>query len=766
MNPKLNFTIAYHYALVVFLVGVFSFSAVGQNSLYKLPFPPGSSYVCTQGNNNPGGSHIGKDSFAFDFGMPIGSPVCAMRSGVVKIAVKHYPNNYCHYTTSCGGHCKTDLCVPCGDSVNRVVIQHADGYETQYLHLNTNSVYVNVGDTVQQGQVIALSGNSGCVDGNNGHLHVMLMTNTCCPACYYCQSVPLSFCDFSSNGGVPVFNDVCTAGACITNANSSQYFRYWFDDNFNYATLVGLSFSNLHDIVEEIDVSQLSNGLHVFNFQYGDSLQGWSSITSSIFIKKPLSILGQCSFRYWIDDNFYQALAYPITQTTELNVLEFIDVDSLSEGLHTINFQFNLKGDTWSAVSSNLFIKRPLPLIQACVYQYWFDENFTDNISSIYSDSIPFVLISEWTVDSLSNGLHTLHTRFQSNNGTWSSISSSIFIKKEFPITGISQVEYWFDENYFAHINIPVVNGSSSDWLAELDLTGLNEGLHVLNIRYKLVNGFWSSTYSNLFIKKEEQISGITEIQYWFDEDFMQAINVTSSGNLDINWNEELDISSINPGIHILHSRFKLDNTKWSSIVSDTFMKINHTPISLKILWEGYYAGNGYMVPVLYNQGMSNDQTITDSVKVELRGVMPPYPVVVSKDLLIQTDGTANAIFPVTNLSDYVVIKHRNGLETWSSNPILFSGTVPVSYDFTNAVNKAYGNNMTEVEPNIWAFYSGDINADQNIDLLDLVILESDIAGFEYGYRSTDLNGDGNVDLLDNPVLENNNANFIYSIHP
>ena len=88
------------------------------------------------------------------------------------------------------------------------------------------------------------------------------------------------------------------------------------------------------------------------------------------------------------------------------------------------------------------------------------------------------------------------------------------------------------------------------------------------------------------------------------------------------------------------------------------------------------------------------------------------------------------------------------------------------NYDFTTAANKAYGSNQIEMEPGIWALFSGDLNTDDNIDLLDLSPLEADINNFSFGHFATDINGDGNVDLLDNPLLEQNINNFVFSIHP
>ncbi len=53
---------------------------------------------------------------------------------------------------------------------NHIIIDHGNGYTTLYAH--AEAIYVNVGDTVKQGQVIAKMGRSGRVRGATGiHLH-------------------------------------------------------------------------------------------------------------------------------------------------------------------------------------------------------------------------------------------------------------------------------------------------------------------------------------------------------------------------------------------------------------------------------------------------------------------------------------------------------------------------------------------------------------------------------------------------------------------
>jgi murein DD-endopeptidase MepM/ murein hydrolase activator NlpD len=57
---------------------------------------------------------------------------------------------------------------------NLVVVNHGNGYETFYAHLNT--IGVTAGQIVQQGQYLGTSGNTGCSSGP--HLHYEIRYNT------------------------------------------------------------------------------------------------------------------------------------------------------------------------------------------------------------------------------------------------------------------------------------------------------------------------------------------------------------------------------------------------------------------------------------------------------------------------------------------------------------------------------------------------------------------------------------------------------------
>ncbi len=125
------------------------------SSEYVLPYPAGTTSPISQSycTPNPAAGH--HDWFAYDFDMPIGDTIVASRGGVVT-AVRE---NFADGTRVCGEE-------------NWVFIGHVDGTRMSYVHITTNGALVKVGETVTQGQAIALSGDSGCSIGP--HVHVAL----------------------------------------------------------------------------------------------------------------------------------------------------------------------------------------------------------------------------------------------------------------------------------------------------------------------------------------------------------------------------------------------------------------------------------------------------------------------------------------------------------------------------------------------------------------------------------------------------------------
>lgn len=126
--------------------------------LYKLPFKSGTSRRVGQSYNGSF-SHKGNTRYAVDFMMPLKTQIYAARGGQV---VQLYEESD---RGGASGQFK--------DASNYVVIEHNDGTFGEYAHLSKNGVLVTLGQKVYEGQLIALSGNTGYSSGP--HLHFMVV---------------------------------------------------------------------------------------------------------------------------------------------------------------------------------------------------------------------------------------------------------------------------------------------------------------------------------------------------------------------------------------------------------------------------------------------------------------------------------------------------------------------------------------------------------------------------------------------------------------
>lgn len=106
--------------------------------------------------------------------------------------------------------------------------------------------------------------------------------------------------------------------------------------------------------------------------------------------------------------------------------------------------------------------------------------------------------------------------------------------------------------------------------------------------------------------------------------------------------------------------------------------------LQTKLFLQGFNVGGGIMQNVLYANGLSADPFDCDSITIELHQAVAPYSIISSKKTLLKTNGFALTSFSPSLLGQnfYVVIKHRNSIEIWTKNPILFTGSF-ISLDFT-----------------------------------------------------------------------------------
>lgn len=162
------------------------------SSDYRLPYDCDDTHTCSNGNHTS--THTGNDEYAYDFQMPVGTTLRAMRGGkVLRVRNPSPPGSACY---DGGG-------TSCANFANTVEILHVDGSVGLYMHLSKTGV--SQGQNVNQGDVIGKSGKSGWVTGP--HVHVQVQSNC---GIWWCQSKPFHFVEKSSISA----GSVCTSDNC------------------------------------------------------------------------------------------------------------------------------------------------------------------------------------------------------------------------------------------------------------------------------------------------------------------------------------------------------------------------------------------------------------------------------------------------------------------------------------------------------------------------------------------------------------------------
>lgn len=126
------------------------------DQLYLLPFRHGERYRLSQGYN---GDYSHQGRYALDFETPEGTPITAVRSGVV-VDIKEDSDRG-------GGDASFER------EGNFVLIYHSDGTLANYSHLRKDGVVPRLGDRVEAGELIGYSGHTGWAVGPHLHLEIL-----------------------------------------------------------------------------------------------------------------------------------------------------------------------------------------------------------------------------------------------------------------------------------------------------------------------------------------------------------------------------------------------------------------------------------------------------------------------------------------------------------------------------------------------------------------------------------------------------------------
>ena len=279
-------------------------------------------------------------------------------------------------------------------------------------------------------------------------------------------------------------------------------YEYWFNDDFSNRTITAITPVSQYHLDTSLSVSTLPNGINVINFRAKDSQGKYSVITSQLFYKKEITNSGTnhlVSYEYWFDDDFQNRTLVNITPTEQTTVLAQLDVSTMSNGMHLLNFRAKDERGYYSSIASQLFYKKEITnsgTNHIVSYEYWFDDDFQNRTLVNITPTEQATVLAQLDVSTMSNGMHLFNFRAKDERGYYSSIVSQLFYKKQlysYTDNKIIAYKYWLDDDYnnvtFVNIATPVDN---LHLISLFDMTRIPKGIHTINFQFKDDANFWS----------------------------------------------------------------------------------------------------------------------------------------------------------------------------------------------------------------------------------------------------------------------------------
>ena len=220
-----------------------------------------------------------------------------------------------------------------------------------------------------------------------------------------------------------------------------------------------------------------------------------------------LNMSGQAlitGYEYWFDDDYSGKITLSITPETVFNC-QAIDCSNLNKGLYMLNIRFKDNAGHWSSTISRYFqkvVSQQLSEVLITGYEYWFDDDYTNRITTSITPTTVFNLQSV-DCSNLGKGTYLLNIRFKDLAGNWSSTVSRYFQKVAMNSGEIliTEYEYWFNDDYSEKITTSITQENPFNLETLINCNQLPIGMHVINLRFKDSFGYFSSTVSETFEK-------------------------------------------------------------------------------------------------------------------------------------------------------------------------------------------------------------------------------------------------------------------------
>jgi glucose/arabinose dehydrogenase len=237
-------------------------------------------------------------------------------------------------------------------------------------------------------------------------------------------------------------------------------------------------------------------------------------------------------------------------------------------------------------------------------------------------------------------------------------------------------------------------------------------------------------------------------------------------------WALDYQNGAVTSNIQLLDTNFDLVSfgvDQNNEIYALSYSELNGT--IFRLVNKGVISLNVKAIPQGYYNDITKRLNMRDSVKVTLVSNFAPFQKVDSAYAVLDSV-TYSAWFSFRNAPTgtyYLKVNHEGSIETWSKagGQSLVRGAMNY-YDFTNNITQAYSSNMQLVDtsPLRYALYSGDVNQDHSVNLLDINVVYYYMISFLPGFGITDLDGNGVINSHDMVLSYNNSISFVALTRP
>lgn len=162
---------------------------------------------------------------------------------------------------------------------------------------------------------------------------------------------------------------------------------------------------------------------------------------------------------------------------------------------------------------------------------------------------------------------------------------------------------YWFD-NAFSATTHPVSNPQTDlDFNNSFSTEGVSIGFHILNIQFLDNSNHWSAVLGEQFYRAKTGID-ISGYEYWFDEDYVNAVNQDVDLSSDLDLNVPINATTLPMGFHKFNIRFKTKGGDWSVVTTEQFYKVK---TDIEIEAYQYWFDGDFSNAILQNVTATND---------------------------------------------------------------------------------------------------------------------------------------------------------------